>query len=342
MGSPSIRDNDDFDDRSMVFVDKVSLPGPLAHKKSHELINGAHGKRRSLSVSEVELKKTMVSTSNATPLSQTPDSSRQEVTPRWEETTLTGILDDFKGELSQLEAVSGSSLDLRDPSTPARRTAMRTKTDGFVLSHDTFQDERFDTKDTTSSQPPTPTLTLHLSQSRESEVPARPPSPIVPPRKSSLQLQTPLRSSTAPSSIGSPVGPRMPNTRPAANPLPSRSGPSATLSPHSPRDTARLHVLHRSTASNSEPSLIFNNGDDARVRKHCFVQLTPLFLTRFFHCSLSAAKRLAARPYRQRSNSQSVPFCKSELHRGRRKCGHGGTREGTGQKMLARGCRVPS
>ncbi|EKM80935.1 hypothetical protein AGABI1DRAFT_83872, partial [Agaricus bisporus var. burnettii JB137-S8] len=58
----------------------------------------------------------------------------------WEDTTFHNIIDQFKGELSQLESNSNTTLDLQDPSTPARQEAYRKKTRESVISRRLSQD----------------------------------------------------------------------------------------------------------------------------------------------------------------------------------------------------------
>ncbi|KAF9005374.1 hypothetical protein BDZ89DRAFT_1168897 [Hymenopellis radicata] len=222
------------DDRSMVFVEKLGTPSPqkMMRSKSAET-SGAYGKRRSMSVGDVELKQAL-----AASLAMASKRASEE------DTTLNGILDDFQGELSQLETAS-TSLDLRDPSTPARRAAyMRSKTDGAVSSPSRAGNTTHLTKHVSLT---TPILTLNLEDGD-----ARPElSPIVPPRTSSLQ--TPSMTSSAPSAFGSPRGP---GSRHGSSPLRSSTGPTPSRG---------LRGMHRSTASSSEPSLIpLTNGDGPR------------------------------------------------------------------------------
>ncbi|KAF8070176.1 hypothetical protein FPV67DRAFT_1005473 [Lyophyllum atratum] len=256
--SPSMREIDDVDERSMVFVERtVSHDEPAP--KVESLSAARARKRRSRSVGDAELKKAMLITSTMSPLPATPE--RNSHAPRIEDTTLNGILDDFKGELSQLDPVYGS-LDLQDPSTPARKLALRSTTDGLLSPSSNV---RPDIKKSASmpTPPASPLLTLqipspHLDNSPKKDQRNPPPSPIVPPRSSSLQMP---RSTERPVSIGSPRGV---TSRHASSPLRSRAGPPFNLPPSSARDTARLRTLHRSTASSSEPSLIPDE-KDARI-----------------------------------------------------------------------------
>jgi len=200
---------------------------------------GGHAKRRSMSVSETELK-------NPKP----PAADDHETTQHWD-ATLNGIISDFKGELGQLDPVSGSLLDLQDPS---RRVV--------VVPH---RDHHVPPSPSGSSKTPTVILRpspQEVEQVSVKSVPSSPiyespstiiPSTIVPPRhnvNNNTPWQTPFRAHTAPqpsSSKGSPT-------------LRSRNvnsfGGLGTQINTTSRETSRLRVQHRSTASNSEPSLV--------------------------------------------------------------------------------------
>jgi PH/SEC7 domain-containing protein len=237
----------------MIFVDNAVAEGTAMSPERSYTIKPS--KRRSMSVGEAELKKSVTSTPLGSPLRSQFD-SRNNTLSHLEDPTFNGILNDFKGELSQLDPVSGSSLVLQDPSTSCR-AALRSKTDG-LLSH-TKNQAHSDEYSPTQKHLASPTLTLQIPTHQLDESSDRtsvPPSPIIPPRSSSLQ-----RSTSRPHSIGSPRGI---NPRHPQSPLRSKSGPAVGLSNASPRDTTRLRTLHRSTASSSEPSLI-PTGNGARL-----------------------------------------------------------------------------
>ena len=203
---------DDPDDRSMVFIDKIPrTPSP----------NPSH-KRRSMSLGENELQKAM------------PLSPASEIRPEASaaDTSVNGVLNDFRGELSSsLDPNSSPTLDLHNPSRPNSYAKPK-------LNGDAHSVNQVSSKHSPLLTPITPTLTIHPSQNDDS-VRSSPPSAIVPPRFSSLQ--TPARSIPA---------------RQGLSPLRTRSGNTF--------NNQGLHVLHRSTASSSEPSLV-PSGDDARV-----------------------------------------------------------------------------
>lgn len=230
-----------------------------------------HIKRRSMSVGEIEIKKAMTESSLATPLPATSKTTENGERKGWD-TTLNGILSEFEGELSQLDPIS-SSLELRDPSTPARRALLgRSKTDGLVFPYTAHEDHR------------TPTLTLQPAPiadeaaARSSSSSSAPRSststeaPIVPPRTSSL---TPTRSPSGSSQASSSRA----ALRHGPSPLRSRNGyPQAGHNHSSSRDSMRLRMQHRSSASSSEPSLI-PIGDDTRIRVYLSVTSSSRRLT---------------------------------------------------------------
>ncbi|KAG1832446.1 hypothetical protein EV424DRAFT_1313024 [Suillus variegatus] len=136
---------DDSDDRSLVVIDSMSQtrdrtlsPGTRLHKAKPEGRFISHNKRRSMSVSDINLQKINVPSSPAPTLP--PKDSAPTEFQAWESSSsLHGILSDLKGVLSQLDPDSGSSLDLRDPSTPARRAAytrLKTQTPEFKYQGD--------------------------------------------------------------------------------------------------------------------------------------------------------------------------------------------------------------
>ncbi|KAF9531604.1 hypothetical protein CPB83DRAFT_786238 [Crepidotus variabilis] len=265
--SPStMREGEDYEDKSIVFVDKVAPLPPLpssppvtpvrAPPVSSRTTSANGPKRRSMSVSDAEVRLNLppvpspvsppaVAIPSPAPAPRTPSNRRHESTDH----TLHGILDLFKGELSTLDPISGASLDLLDPSSPSRRINHRSKTDGHILSTwEDPQDERGDKQSTPTFNDPfggRPNLTSE-------EPPVFTPT-IVPPRTSSLASPR--------NSIGSgiPISPSRPSNTPR-----SRSGPptSAFAAQNlSPRAASGLRSLHRSTASSSEPSLIPLSGD---------------------------------------------------------------------------------
>lgn len=212
------RDGEDPDDKSMVFVEKIPrTPSP----------NPSH-KRRSMSVGDTELKKVMSLGIN-TSLPRSPPDLRHEP-----DTSMNGVLTDFKGELSSLDP--SPTLDLQDPGSSRPASYARSSANG-----DSYSDIATSPSSSRHSSmlPMTPTLTIHSSPQNDDAFRSSPTSAIVPPRFSSLQA--PVRSVPA---------------RQNLSPLRTRSGNS-----FGQQNNWGLRVLHRSTASSSEPSLIPNTDD---------------------------------------------------------------------------------
>jgi len=246
-------------DRSMVFVEKQSALPPLP-PPSPSTSTPISMKRRSASVSGADMKSSIIlqTPANSPTLPKTPDNTRVSHNHHSRDNTLHGILDVFNGELSTLDPFSGASLELKDPSTPSRQLSSRpTQPDALFVSSRDIQSNRLENKQPAS--PPSPVLDPFIIDSKADVEPAvTAPSAIVPPRSSSLN--TPARYSIDP-----PV--HVSSSRQLNNPpLRSRSGPPAALAVQS-QNTAgnRLRVLHHSTASSSEPSLIAL-ADDASSR----------------------------------------------------------------------------
>jgi len=205
-----------------------------------------------MSVSEFESRKN--TRPPISPVSQSKEHGAPD-TNGWD-VSLNGIISDFKGELSQLDPVSPSSLDLRDPSTPARRVAHQRAMAVDVVLSPSPSNKSFPSSPVAAT---TPTVTLQLASEVEEmsgkSCPSSPirestsiAAPIVPPRVSSLIA--PIHST--------PSSPR--GSKQTLSPLRSRNvnsfgGLGTHVNPSS-RDSSRLRIQHRSTASSSEPSLI--------------------------------------------------------------------------------------
>ncbi|KAJ2931496.1 hypothetical protein H1R20_g5601, partial [Candolleomyces eurysporus] len=122
---------DDGDDKSMVFVDKSSIPPPTPSKLPETPVSAVTLKRRSLSVGQADLKVPSVAASTMRALPKTPTREEEEPQRRPDtastDDSLHGFLNEFRGQLSQLDPIASQNptLDLRDPSTPARQMAYR-------------------------------------------------------------------------------------------------------------------------------------------------------------------------------------------------------------------------
>ena len=155
-------------------------------------------------------------------------------------------MDVFKGELSTLDPVSSASLDLRDPSTPARKLSYQPQANDLVLSDHENQGGDVSERNEGVRSPP---ISVPATASRSVEEDKSAPAAIIPPRSSSLQ--SPVYS------IGS--GSHATSSRHQLTPLRLRTGPTAAATPGK-----HLRAVHRSSASSSEPSLI-PSSDDGRV-----------------------------------------------------------------------------
>ncbi|KAF7793825.1 hypothetical protein EIP86_004946 [Pleurotus ostreatoroseus] len=252
--SPVFDDSDD--DQSVVLVPPraARTPSPTAtvtHDTAHSgTISQTRNKRRSMSVSDVDLKRVMAASSSTSPLPRASESSDSG----WH-STLSGIIKDFKGEFLQLDRIS-TSFDLPDPYTPVRRpgSSGRSKSDNTVPT--AGAEAPYAGAASSSSVPvPTPSVTIHAESGTDESLPS---SPVKTARHLPRgdALASPLRSRSGSGSVPQPqprvsglrYGPRSPVNRSAIT--------SMTYIPSSTRESDRLRVQHRSTASSSEPSLI--------------------------------------------------------------------------------------
>ncbi|KAG6812608.1 hypothetical protein H0H92_001959 [Tricholoma furcatifolium] len=242
-----MRESDELDG-SMVFVERTLSNEDTASKLDIATLRAR--KRRSRSISESELKRVMGASSAPSTVAE-----RRPSVPRIDDIAFSGILEDFKGGLTQLDSAY-NSLNIERPSTPVRNTSPRPTADATDDGPSPQPTLRPENKKSNTMPAPqtTPLLVLQIpSHQLESDSTKKEPaSPIIPPRSSSLQMP---RSTARPTSmIGSPRN----TSRHASSPLRSRSGLAYNPPASSARDTTRLRTLHRSTASSSEPSLIPN------------------------------------------------------------------------------------
>ncbi|KAI0695520.1 hypothetical protein BC835DRAFT_1273155, partial [Cytidiella melzeri] len=243
---------EDFDDRSMVVVrQRARTPSPTAtvtHNDPAATIAPKRNKRRSMSVSDVDLKRVMAAASSSTPLPRPSGHTSQNSDGSDWNTSLTGIITDFKGELMQLDPIS-TSLALKDPSTPARKRPVSARANSENLTTPATDYDRPPAKHA-ATFPIIPTVNTSSVESSPTQSPVRSPS-ITHGRSGGLRY-----------------GPRS-------------AGSRNTLLVSPVRDTNRLQVQHRSTASSSEPSLI----PAREVVRNCASQqdlsANDLLLTRF-------------------------------------------------------------
>ena len=216
--------------------------------------------RRSLSVRDSDDKVT------ASPAPSVADAVAGDRKPKenatgWEDNSLHGLLDVFKGELSTLDPVSPASFDLRDPSTPARKLSYQSQANDLVLSdHDTQGGVGGERDEGVRSPPISMPATASRSVEQEDKSAL---AAIIPPRSSSLQ--SPVHS------IGS--GSHATSSRQASyqlTPLRLRTGPAAVT------PGKYLRAVHRSSASSSEPSLIPTSDEGRVCEQHSFLTFAEL------------------------------------------------------------------
>lgn len=265
------------DDQSLVMVNppheyRSRSPSPTQTVKERPSKHSkvpSRSKRRSMSVSDAEIKKAMAIGASPSSLRITTDARALEGSPGWG-VHLEGIMSQFRGELEQFESRS-TSLDLRDPTTPSKRPfASRSQSDTITpLSAPPTTRPIPRTALTAPPELGTPAVTLQTAGGGEENLmdadSSAPNSAVeTPASPTRSSLSTPLRSRTG-SNAGTfqrtanlKYGPRSPQAR--------YGGPSLHHVPSVTRESNRLRVQHRSTASASEPSLIPDR-DESRVCK---------------------------------------------------------------------------
>jgi len=250
--SPStMRDSDDFDEKSIVFVDKAMPPLPPATPVRSTASLTITNKRRSMSVSDVDPIVLSTPIVISPPTLRVANSRRNEGgSAQAADSPLPGLLDLFNGDLSSFEPFSGPSLDLRDLSTPTCPTDPP-----ISSSHDTKKAEKRESKSTISDPfggIPNPADSYNAS-------------PTFPPRSSSLK-------SSARNSVS---GTQKLTTLRQTTPSRSRTAPSTSAQTLNPRSANGMR--HYSKASISEPSLAPSLGDGHREFSCFHLRLFPKF-----------------------------------------------------------------
>ena len=237
-------------------MDSLGLsPRPLSPRKTIPTLDATtsvravgHGKRRSMSLGEVDHMK--VSSSSLTPvIPPNAREKRSEELVGWD-STMRGILTDFKGELSQFDqdpTAATNMLGLRVAPGSSQHVRSRIQSADPSSSASTKPDIRL----ATSSPPPTikpnPTIVAYAPDADETGVrrgSTDTPDVIVPPRSPLLLAGSTIRASSY-----------------SQRPFPSAGvrplGPRSASSMH-PSSEARGRLLShpRPTAFNSEPSLL--------------------------------------------------------------------------------------
>ncbi|KAH0827483.1 hypothetical protein J3R83DRAFT_4178 [Lanmaoa asiatica] len=281
---PMDRASNDSDLSSLVVVDPIfrmkgRTPSPDERSVERPLTGDGkflgHAKRRSMSVSDLDIFKLSIESSPAPTLS--PKGHGVPQGQAWESSTsLNGILSDFKGVLSTLDPDTGSSLlDLRDPSKPSRRAV----SSPLIATADQAPGlSRLDVRSPIlpPAPPATPIVTLPTESLSDPTSPSKDSltaEPNVPPRASSLRTPARSRSGSGPHhqqqqqamGMGGLGSPRV--AHPKYGPSPLRYKGYGSQMQSSYRDASKLRV-HHSTASTSEPSLI-PTSDEARPCTYC-------------------------------------------------------------------------
>ena len=277
---PMDRASNDSDVSSLVVVDPIyrmkgGTPSPDGRPVERPLLGDGkfpgHAKRRSMSVSDLDVFKLSVESSPAPTL---PPKDHTVPDGQVWESSLHGILSDFKGVLSTLDPDTGSSLlDLRDPSKSARRAASSPSFAGQARTS-----SHLDVKPPVLPPMPHPTPVVSLptesSSRRDRTLPSKDSliaEPILPPRKSSLRTPARSRSGSGPHQQQQAMGLGSPRVaHPNHVPSPLRYKQYGGHMQSSYRDSSKLRVHHHSTASTSEPSLISTH-DEARPCMSCNV-----------------------------------------------------------------------
>ena len=247
--SPSImRESDDLDEKSIVFVDKAMPPLPPATPIRNTTNNASTitNKRRSMSVSDVD------PIFPSTPIVVTPptlkiaNSRRSDGGPsQAPDGHIPGLLDLFKGDLSAFEPFSGPPLDLRDLSTPVRPIISRSpKADAPIWSsHETSNKTEKSEAKAAISDPFGGILSAADGGGSSSA------TTLFPPRTSSLKLSA--RHSQQLTTMRHPP------------PARSRTAPNTSTQTLAPRPAG---MRHYSNASISEPSLVPSG--DGQLREY--------------------------------------------------------------------------
>ncbi|KAF9647320.1 hypothetical protein BDM02DRAFT_2709294 [Thelephora ganbajun] len=269
-GKESLRISQESDSNSIVVV---TMPGrgesptmtPIAKEFRDVASLSKHTKRRSMSVSDVDVKRALAQNSP-----MPPRLKELERTSNGWGSSLSGM---FAGELSGLVV---PPLSLQDPTTPIKRlSSSKGKAPAVPLDLQESKISDSPLNSSTSIPADTPIVNIEPASIIDDSPLSSPEPAMVPPRSSSLNTPVKTTSPTSPSSYtrgpGLRYGPR------------SASGWSGSMSSGAfnthgysgSRDSPRPRIHHRSTASNSEPSLIPRNDDPPAQDDSRHVRLVP-------------------------------------------------------------------
>lgn len=225
-------------------------PSPGKTVRAHDALvpirTLGHGKRRSMSVGEVDLKKATTSLAPVPPTPSAHEKPSEDSTGL--DSTIRGILSDFKGELSQFDQDTTpltNTLDLRLPSTSSQRPArLRMRSDEPTTSV-SKPDMRQATSSPTPLMKPNPTIVAYAPDTDEASIRqgSAGPSEVIVSGRSPPHTGTGTRAVSQPQRPFSGAGNR---------PL----GPRSVSSMHTSTEARDRLLAHpRPTAFSSEPSL---------------------------------------------------------------------------------------
>lgn len=266
LGKQPERDSQESDSNSIVVVNMPGVDGspmttPVAKEfKDIGASSSKHNKRRSMSVSDVDVKRALAQNSP-----MPPRLKELERTSNGWGSSLSGM---FAAEFS--ETVSSSS---QDPVTPIKRLSGPKGKSPVLLSHM----KGFDSPLNSSVSIPadTPIVNIEPASVVYDSPLSSPEVAIVPPRSSSLTTPVKTTSPTSPSPYtrgpGLRYGPRS-ATGWSGN---ISSGAFNTHGYSGSRESSKLRIHHRSTASNSEPSLIPRDDENTAREDSRHVRLVP-------------------------------------------------------------------
>ena len=269
-GKQPVRDSQESDSNSIVVVnmpgkDDSPMTTPVAKDfKDVATSSSKHTKRRSMSVSDVDIKRAFAQNSP-----MPPRLKELERTSNGWGSSLSGM---FAGEFSE----SISSLASQDPVTPIKRLSNSKGKAPALLSdkqHSKIADSPSSASTPTPIDPPIvniePASIIYDSPFSSPEV------AIVSPRSASLNTPVKLAGQMTPSPYtrgpGLRYGPRSASGWSGS----ASSGAFSTHGYSGSRDSSKLRINHRPTASTSEPSLVPRD-DDAPGRENSRqVRLVP-------------------------------------------------------------------
>ncbi|KAI9509413.1 hypothetical protein F5148DRAFT_1275258 [Russula earlei] len=247
---------------SLVVIERGYLPGlspwspsPGQTVRARDTLTPAralsHGKRRSMSVGEVDLKKAPSSLPGALPDSSAPDKRSEESMGL--DSAIRGIISDFQGELSQFDqdpAATTKLLDLRVPSaSPQRLTRLRIRSAEPTTSTSTQSGIRQAASSPPPTMKPNPAIVAYAPDTDETSV-----------CRGSIETPEVILSARPPPLFSGPTTRGFSySQRPSVNGVTRPMGPRSAPSAHT--QCERRLARPRNTAISSEPSLVQANAN---------------------------------------------------------------------------------